>query len=294
MKNLTYNLTKGLMYLLSLLPFWVLYRISDLLYLFVFYLIRYRRPLVRKNLRNSFPDKTEKERRRIEKDFYAFFCDYIVETVKILSIPPEKMKRHMEFIGFEQMEDALTRHTSCFLYLGHYCNWEWIASIPLWCRQPDIHFAQLYHPLHSPLFDRLFLELRGRFGSENVRKQDALRHILNYNRNKQKNVVGFISDQTPRWVNIHEWVTFLNQDTPVFIGTERIGKKVDAAIFFCDITRPKRGYYRAVLRPMTEDIRSYPDYELTALYMRELEACIRRAPAFWLWTHNRWKRQRTQ
>ena len=119
MKNFTYTLTKGLLYALSLLPFRVLYAVSDLLYLLVYHVVRYRRRLIRKNLRNSFPEKSDKERLRIEKDFYAFFCDYIVETVKVLSISPEKMKRHMEFTGLERIEDALTRHDSCFLYLGH-------------------------------------------------------------------------------------------------------------------------------------------------------------------------------
>lgn len=292
MKSLPYRLIKGGFYLLSLLPFRILYTLSDLLYIITFHFIRYRRHIVEKNLRNSFPEKSETELRHIEKDFYAFFCDYIVETVKLLSVRPHTIMKHMEMVGVEQMEASLERHDFCFAYMGHYCNWEWISSIPLWCKKDDSHIGQLYHTLRNSYFNRLFLEMRSRFGGKNIRKQETLRHILSFRKAGQKYIIGFISDQTPRWVNIHEWVNFLNQDTPVFTGTERIGKKVNAAIFFADMERIKRGYYRCTFRPMTENIQSIPDYQLTETYMRELETMIRRAPAYWLWSHNRWKRKR--
>lgn len=292
MKEIKYRLVKGIFYLLSLLPLCVLYAVSDLFYFLTFHVIRYRRRIVEKNLLNSFPEKTESERLRIEKEFYVFFCDYMIETIKLLSFSPNDMMRHMEMIGVDQMEESLTRHDFCFVYLGHFCNWEWISSLPLWCKQ-GTHCAQIYHPLRSDTFDSLFLHMRSRFGGENVRKKETLRRIMALRNEGKKSIVGFISDQTPRWVSIHEWVTFLNQDTPVFIGTERIGKKVNASIFFADIERIKRGYYRCTFRPMTEEIQTYPDYKLTELYMQELEEMIRRSPAYWLWSHNRWKRQRS-
>ena len=142
------------------------------------------------------------------------------------------------------------------------------------------------------MFDRIFLRLRSRFGSENIPKNTILRRIAGYKREDKKIVIGFISDQSPRPANIHDWVDFLHQDTPVFTGTERIAKSVDAAVFFADMQREGRGRYRCRFQKMSDDVHTIPDYELTEAYMRLLEANICRQPAFWLWSHKRWKHQR--
>ncbi|MDY6113870.1 MAG: lysophospholipid acyltransferase family protein, partial [Alloprevotella sp.] len=194
--------------------------------------------------------------------------------------------------GVDEMERSLETKPFVFIFLGHYCNWEWVSSIPLWYQKEDSHGAQLYRPLKNKAFDGLFLEMRSRFGSENISKYEALRHILQLRRDGKKTCIGFISDQTPGWNSIHDWVDFLHQDTPVFTGTERIAKKVDAAIFFADIRRVRRGYYHLVLRRMTDEPKDFPDYALTEQYMRELEQIIRRQPHLWLWSHRRWKHRR--
>ncbi len=144
------------------------------------------------------------------------------------------------------------------------------------------------------MFDRIFLRLRSRFGSENIPKNTILRRIAGYKREDKKIVIGFISDQSPRPANIHDWVDFLHQDTPVFTGTERIAKSVDAAVFFADMQREGRGRYRCRFQKMSDDVHTIPDYELTEAYMRLLEANIRRQPAFWLWSHKRWKHRRNE
>ncbi|MBR1733236.1 MAG: lysophospholipid acyltransferase family protein, partial [Alloprevotella sp.] len=128
--------------------------------------------------------------------------------------------------------------------------------------------------------------------AENIAKGEALRRILALRSQGQKSIIGFISDQSPQPVNIHDWVDFLHQDTPVFTGTERIAKKVDAAIFFADVQRLRRGRYHCTFRPLSTDVRALPDYQLTELYMRQLEGIIRRQPTLWLWSHKRWKHQR--
>ena len=164
--------------------------------------------------------------------------------------------------GLNEVEQALKDHPFVFVYLGHYCNWEWVSSLPLWQKEESTHCAQLYRPLKNKWSDDLFKNMRSRFGSENISKYDALRRILAMKKEGTKGVIGFISDQTPSRNNIHHWVNFLHQDTPVVSGTERIARKVNAAVFFADVQRIKRGYYRLVYRPITLDVAAMPEYAL--------------------------------
>ena len=281
-----------LLQLLSHLPLGVLYVLSSCCYPIVYYVVRYRRHVVRTNIENSFPEKSEAERRKIERDFYRFFCDYTVETIKLISISADEMRRRMVVEGMDEIGESLKTHPFAFIYLGHYCNWEWISSMPLWRKPGTYHCGQLYRPLKNKAIDDMFFKLRTRFEAENISKYDSLRRILTLKKEGTPTVIGFISDQSPRPNSIHDWVDFFHQETPVFTGTERIAKKVNASIYFADVQRVKRGYYKLHLRPITEDVRSYPDYKITEIYMQELEKMIKRQPHLWLWSHKRWKHRR--
>ena len=291
MKHFLENIATGLILLLSKLPLRLLYILSDFAYFIVRYIIGYRRGVIQHNIAASFPEKTAKERERIVSDFYHFFCDYAVETIRQLSMPASEMRRRMIFEGLDEIQQVMEQRQFAFIYLGHFCNWEWVSSLGLWTPE-GWQCAQLYRPLENKMFDRIFLRLRSRFGSENIPKNTILRRIAGYKREDKKIVIGFISDQSPRPANIHDWVDFLHQDTPVFTGTERIAKSVDAAVFFADMQREGRGRYRCRFQKMSDNVHTIPDYELTEAYMRLLEANIRRQPAFWLWSHKRWKHQR--
>jgi KDO2-lipid IV(A) lauroyltransferase len=181
----------------------------------------------------------------------------------------------------------------CFVYLGHYCNWEWIASLPYWCPD-DVKCGQIYHPLYNKAFDRLFLRLRNQFGGECIAMKETLRRIIEMKRAKQKCIIGFISDQAPKWNSIHHWCDFLHRETPVFIGTERIGKQVDALIYYADVKRTRRGYYLCEFKPLTHRPKEVPDYELTDRFTHLLEEMIKERPDFWLWSHKRWKRTKEE
>ncbi len=291
----TYYIAYALWYLLSLLPLWLLYFVSDLLFFPTYYLARYRRKIVRQNLTGSFPEKDLKEIVRIEKRFYHFFCDYIVETIKLFSMSEEQMKRRMVFKGVDHIVSAMEKEDKnfCFVYLGHYCNWEWIASLPYWCPD-DVKCGQIYHPLYNKAFDRLFLRLRNQFGGECIAMKETLRRIIEMKRAKQKCIIGFISDQAPKWNSIHHWCDFLHRETPVFIGTERIGKQVDALIYYADVKRTRRGYYLCEFKPLTHRPKEVPDYELTDRFTHLLEEMIKERPDFWLWSHKRWKRTKEE
>jgi KDO2-lipid IV(A) lauroyltransferase len=284
-----YYLTYAVLWLLSLLPLWVHYLISDAIYLVVYRLVGYRKKLVRKNLKDCFPEKTETEILRIEKDFYHWFCDYLVETIKMMTISEKNLKRRMAFKGTKEADEILESGQSIALYLGHYCNWEWVTSMPLWIT-PKAHCGQIYHVLENAAFDKLFLKLRERWGAESIPMAETLRRVATYRKQGQPIMIGYISDQVPFWNNIHHWLNFLNHDTPVLTGTERLARGAGHAIFYLDMHRVRRGYYEATLKLITRDPKQTKDYELTDAYFRMLEESIRRDPVCYLWTHNRWKR----
>lgn len=280
-------------YALSLLPLRVLYVFSDLLFLLIYFVVRYRRHLVRRNLCDSFPEKSLAEIRQVERRFYAWFCDYIVETIKLYTISEEEIRRRMKFIGVEKIQESVAKGQSCALYLGHYCNWEWVSSFPVWLGE-SATCGQIYHVLENADFDKLMLRIRSRFNADCIPMADTLRYIVRARQANKKIVVGFISDQVPLWHNIHYWTDFLHHDTPVLTGAERLARKVDLAVYYADIHREKRGRYVAEVKLLTEHPDSLPEYGVTELYMRALEKTIQRQPEFWLWTHNRWKRTRKE
>lgn len=278
---------------MSLLPMRLHYFFADvLIFPFVFHVLKYRRRLVRQNLALCFPERSEEERARIECDFYRWFADYIVETIKEMSMSRKEMMRRITFEGIEEAEAEMEREgrSFAFLYLGHFCNWEWVASLPYWSRT-DTVFGQIYHPLHSEIIDRLFLRMRGRFGALNIPMKDTLRTIMSLKREGKKAMIGFISDQSPKWEAMHFWTTFLRRETSFFTGAEKIGRKVGASFYYADITRPRRGHYHCVVRRLEVD-ENGGRHAVTEAYVRAMERSICASPHLWLWTHNRWKRTR--
>jgi len=271
----------------------VLYPISTCLYYILRFVVRYRRKVVQKNIATALPYIEGQELFDIEECFYRFFCDYLVESVKLLSINSEELKKRMVFEGTETVNEVIESGQSCAVYLGHYCNWEWVTSLPLWVT-PKAQCGQIYHRIENKAFDRLFLRLRQRMGAVCIPMQDTLRKMLEFRQAGQPVVIGYISDQKPIWVNIHHWVNFLNHDTPVLTGTERIARKLNHAVFFLDVTKVDRGYYKAEFKLITREPQKMEEFELTNIYYQMLEKKVRRAPSYWLWSHNRWSRTREE
>lgn len=283
-----YYIFYAFVWILSWLPMKVLYVLSDLLFYLVYYVVKYRRKVVRKNLSLSFPDLPFSEIIKTEKRFYRFFCDLMLETIRQIHASEKEMRSRMTF---ENM-DLLTRHEaegrSVMLMTAHYCNWEWTSVICM--HLPDTFKAYpVYQKLSNTHFDKLMYRLRSRYGAVNVEKDELLRKIVDMRNLGISGVFGMISDQSPRHKHIRYRMNFLNQDTPVLLGTEQLARKYDFPVYYLDIQRVNRGHYHNVIRPISDEPQKTAGNEITNAFMSILEKNIVSGPQYWLWTHNRWK-----
>lgn len=287
--KLLYYVLRAVVWMISILPMRLLYVLSDALYILVYRCIGYRVKLVKKHLADCFPEKTHDERLCIERQYYHWFCDYIVETLKMFTISDKNMAKRMRFEGLELVNECVARGQSVGLYLGHYCNWEWITSIAARI-QGDFQPMQVYHPLENKAMDDLMLYGRSRFKGMCVDMDDTLRVFSQHHRAGKAFVVGLIADQVPWYHSMHCWVDFLHHNTPTFSGSERLIRMFDMAAFYLDIERPCRGYYVAHVKKITDSPKEMEKFAIIKEYFRMLEETIKRNPPYWLWTHNRWKR----
>lgn len=286
-KNIGYYLLLGLANLFAMLPFWALYLVSDILYLLVYRMAKYRKKVVEKNLRNAFPTKTDAERRHIEKRFYRHLCDYFVETVKMLRISDKQIRKRMVFKNTELIDELTQDGKSCLLSLGHYGNWEWVTSFGMYL-PPQIVGGQVYKTLTSKASDDLFLKIRSRFHTQCIEMKSIYR-VMVKNRNEGKPmVVGFLSDQRPSSWQSEYWTTFLNQDTLMLTGMERIAQQMALSIVYLDIKKVKRGHYVGEFLLLTADASAEEKFTIIEKYARNLEKTVMNDPAFYLWSHNRW------
>ncbi len=291
MRQIGYHILYALFYTLSLLPYRVMYLLSDFLYPIVYYMVRYRRKIVRHNLTGAFPEKSLPEIITIEKGFYHWFLDYFFETIKLLSISSDNLLKHIEFLHAEEVEQCFDEGQPCAAFLGHYANWEYLSATSLAMqRHPEAVMGLIYHPLRNKAFDRLFLTLRQTHGGTGIPKKDILRHLLRYKQEGRMSLFGYIADQGPKWENIHLWLDFLHHDTPVFTGAERIIRKMNNAVFYVDMKRLRRGQYVCTFRLLTREPDKCEEHALTRRFFTLLEESIRRDPTCYLWSHDRWKR----
>lgn len=271
--------------LLSFLPFWLLYGVSNVLAWLLHYALRYREKVIMTNLRNSFPEKGERELHSIKKDFYLNFSDLIVESLKSLNVSEKEMRKRFVMRNPEIFEKLKNRNKGVIMVMGHHTNFEWTAMCtPLMV--PQKCFA-VYHPLKNRQFSRKIVEIREQFGLELFEMSQTYPFMLNNETPAPLYV--FMADQSPHKGRIKYRTPFLNQNTPVHLGVENLSKKCDLAVVFIDIYRVKRGYYEVEAKLLFEDAQNTEPYEITKTHVKALEDLIRRDPANWLWSHKRWK-----
>jgi KDO2-lipid IV(A) lauroyltransferase len=273
---------------LSRLPFAVLFVLSDGIAWLLRNVLRYRRKTIRANLKNSFPEKTTKELRRIEKGFYQHFTDIFIETLKIFTISSEEAVRRSTFINSHILEAYKDR--DIIITMGHYNNYEFVA-VTLAQQMPHLPIG-VYSPIKNKFFDEKMRNSRGKFGVKLVSKQQAKRSIKDPD--DPAAALCFVTDQSGLTSKKVFWMPFLNQETAVMAGSERYAKMHDAVVFFLDMHKIKRGQYQCKLQLITDDPKSTSSGEITYLHTKRLEKQIRDAPAYWLWSHKRWKKSKTE
>jgi KDO2-lipid IV(A) lauroyltransferase len=275
--------------LLSRIPLPVLYLLSDFLFFVSYYVVGYRKHIVRRNLRNSFPEKDDNELKQIEKQFYKSFCDYGVETLKLLTISKEELRKRMKYINPEITQPFAESGQSIFLLTSHQFNWEWLLASG--CLYLPLHVDFVYQKQSSDLFNRFSLESRTRFGAYPVERAQVGREAI-----RRKNILRGIAVMADQFPGLDQdkkyWTTFLNQDTAFFLGLGQLAYLTQYPAIFYGVRRIRRGYYEAV-----GFVVSLPPYEkeseqIVEEYVKATEKMIRQQPFGYLWSHNRWKRKR--
>jgi KDO2-lipid IV(A) lauroyltransferase len=289
MSTILYYISLPFLYAFSALPFWILYRVSDFVFLIMHYLIGYRKKVITTNLKNAFPEKSEKEIFEIRRKYYRYFCDLIFEVLKTLTINPKTLQKRVLFEDTNLFRKYYEAGQSVIVVMGHFGNWELAGA--RFALEPIHQLYVIYHPLKNPHFESLIVKARTRLGNGLYSMKNALRGMLSDR--KKVTATAFIADQTPSPQAAH-WMEFLHQDTPVFLGTEKIAKKLKYAVIYSTVKRPKRGFYTIHSTLLFDHPEQTSENEISEIHTRQLEKDIREQPEIWLWSHRRWKHKRPQ
>lgn len=260
-----------------------------MIYILLKYILRYRRNIIEKNLRLSFPEADKHQLNKIKDKYYRHLGNIIVESFLLTIIPRTMIKKYFVYENIELLEKITSSGQNISTISGHFANWEWLSSTPLW--SDNANFASLYKPIENPLINKISLKVRSRFGLICIDKNNALRKIIDLGKKSKPYVIAFIADQCPSRQNIHYWLKFLNQTTPVFSGWATMSRKLNNAIVYINITQTGKHKYRVRFELLTATPQQYTDKELCSMYMNRLEKDIQQAPELWLWSHNRWKHE---
>ncbi|MDD3721855.1 MAG: lipid A biosynthesis acyltransferase [Lutibacter sp.] len=286
MNFLVYILVYPVIWLISILPFRVLYAISDVVYLMVYYLIGYRKKVVFNNLKLVFPEKSDKEIMEISKKFYHHFVDIFIEMIKSFTISKEELNKRYVYNNIDLLNELYKDGKSLILVFGHYANWEWIIGLTQFI---DYKGYAAFTKINNKYFNRKILNSRQRFG---VQLKPTSKIVREIDRNHKKNIqaiYGLLSDQSPQLSKTFYWSEFLGIKVPIHTGAEMLAKKYDLNIAFVNIKKVKRGFYESTFSLITNDASKYPDFELTNCYLEKTENQIRTQPEYYFWTHKRFK-----
>lgn len=274
--------------LIACLPFRVLYLLSDITCFLLQYVIHYRKHVIFGNLQRSFPEKNKDEIKQIAHQFYHHLSDCIFETIKLLHISDKQLEQRIKVRGGDLIERLAEDGRSIIVFLGHYGNWEWVQEVTRHYRRPSLN-AEIYRPVKDLAMNEVLKQIRARFATTPIPQKQAVRHLLQLNREGRQFLVGFVADQRPNSKNLYHWTSFLNQDTAYAAGGEEIGKHINAHFVFLNIEKPQRGHYVMTFQEIATDKDTTDEHPYTLQFFQLMEACIRKAPAYWLWSHNRWE-----
>ena len=287
MQGLVFWLIYPILWLISILPFRLFYMVSDVVFLFVYHITGYRRKTVRNNLELVFPEKSKAEINRIEKKFYRHMCDMFLEMIKSISIREDELKKRFTFTNLEYLRKIEKSNKSIIVMCGHYASYEWMTALQLY----GLKFRSygIYKRIRNKYFDDLVKKIRGRYDGTLITTYNATEKIRY---NQEQGILGnyaMIADQSPRLDRAKHWIHFMGIRVPVFEGSDRLARKLDMNVLYLHVEKTGRGYYKATLKPITEDAQNEPEHYITKKFIQYLEKQVRNKPEYYLWTHKRWK-----
>ena len=286
MQFIAFILLYPLLWMISILPFRLLYVMSDFFYFIMYYIVGYRKKTVRKNLAISLPNLTAIQRLEIEKKSYQHLCDLFLEMIKTLTITEKEMNKRFITKNIEVIKNLEKKGKSIALMTGHYASYEWSISM-----NKSFHFQgyAIYKKIANSYFDQLVRSIRSKFGATLISTKETIPIIEENFKKGHLGIYGFASDQSPKISKTHHWGNFFGVLTPFQTGAEMLSKRFNMNIVFMRIRKVKRGYYEAELELLSENPNQIPDYEISNLFMKKVEALILEAPEYYLWTHKRYK-----
>lgn len=278
-----------ILFLISILPFRLLYIFSDFVFFLVYYVFGYRKKVVRENIAMALPNLSEKERLAIEKKFYVHICDMFLEMIKTMTISQKEIEKRFTFSNLDVYLDLEKKGKSIALVCSHYASYEWVLSM-----NKHITFKGygIYKRVNNKYFDRLVRKIRSRFKAYLITTKETKSVIEENSKNGILSLYGFASDQSPQVRPKTYWSTFMGIETPVYVGAELLSKRFDMNMLFLKVRKLKRGYYQADIELLAEDVIHIPDFQITELFLKKVENLINDAPEFYLWTHKRWKHKK--
>lgn len=289
MQFLVYIIAYPFLWLVSILPFPIFYALSDVIYFLIYHIIGYRKKTVRNNLALALPHLGEAERRVIEKKFYQHFCDMFLEMAKTMTISEEEINKRFVITNPELVTEYEQKGKSIMLLASHYASWEWLLALN---KKLSFQGVGVYKKLANKYFDKLVIDIRSKYNTKLVVTRETIPLIANNQRKGILSMYGMASDQSPKNDRIIHWGNFMGIDVPVHTGAEVLAKKYDLTVLFAKVEKVKRGYYQATLIPLTDDPKSIPNFEITNMFIKEVEKQIHEAPEYYFWTHKRWKHSR--
>jgi KDO2-lipid IV(A) lauroyltransferase len=288
MQRIIFYIFYPFIWLLSKAPFFVLYLISDFIFLILFYLVGYRKKLVLSNLKRVFPDKTESEILKIRRKFYHHFVDIFMEMIKTFTISDKQISKHYNFTNISLLNKIGKAGKSMVVVGSHYGNWEWVVSMSL---HTDIDAYGTYTKINNKLLEEKIKTTRSRFGGYMVLKKDTIKNIANNYKNNKIGIYGLLSDQSPQIGRAFYWTNFLGVRVPVHTGAEMLSKRYDCAFVYMKVNKVKRGYYDVSFELISDEPKSIPDFQLTDIFLEKTEKQIKETPEYYFWTHNRFKHE---
>lgn len=286
MQLLIYRLAYPILWVISKLPWRLFYALSSCLYLLVYYIIGYRKKVVQTNLTLVFPEKSEREIKKITKGFYKHMCDMFMEMIKSLSISKEEMIKRFEVIEPEDFRVLQSKNKSIIVLMGHYASYEWAIAAQF---ALDFPIVAVYKRIRNKYFDQLAHRIRGKFNNRLIESHDVIKQITRDKVNNHLCAYGMLSDQSPKLKNAHYWTDFMGIKVPVITGGEVLSKRLDLAVAYLRVEKVKRGHYQAKFVTIAENAKNCEEHYITRTYLKMLEEQIRNKPEFYLWTHKRWK-----